>query len=115
MPGEVHTQDQILSGVLAQVTKKIDPGLAEEANGQMHRVLSGYGGGVVLTSWNEQHISRCHVDLLVRRHARIDFCPINYFDGMRQFCVPDAPSFASVNLHDQDVHEVPMWLECAAL
>src|SRR6478736_5384445 len=81
----------------------------------MHGTRGGHSGRVRLAPRDEQHISRCHLDLLVWCHTRIDLCPISYVDGMRHLRVPDAPSLVSVNLHDKNVHEVPMWLERAAL
>src|SRR5712692_727790 len=109
MPREVHTQELILGSLLAKVIKKVDPGLAEETNSQMHGMLAGHSGGVGLAPGDEQHISRCHLDLLVWRDTCI------YFDGIRLLRVPDAPLLVSVSLHDQDVHDVPMRLERAAL
>src|SRR5262249_33739494 len=71
--------------------------------------------GMRLAPRDKQHISRCHLNLLVRCLTRVDLCPISYFDGIRHLRLPDAPLLFSMNLHDQHVHEVPMWLECTTL
>src|SRR5262245_35121347 len=103
MPWQVHAQQGILEDVLAKVLKKIDSGRAEETDGQMHGVLGGHCSGVRLAPWDKEHISGCHLDLLVRNNTRIDLCLTNYFERIGHLRVPDAPVLVSVNLHDQDV------------
>src|SRR5262245_24837391 len=110
---QVHVQDRILSSFLAQVIKKIDPGPVHKANAQMYGMLGGHSGTVRLPPRDKQDIAGCHLDLLVRRQASIEL--IRHFDGMQPLRVPDAPRFVSVNLQDQDVVDVPMRPERAAL
>src|SRR5438552_13123544 len=113
MPRQVHAQERILGSLLAKVMKEIDPGSAQETNAQMHGTLGRHSGGMRLAARDEKHVPRRQLELLIR-HTRIDLCAISYFDRMRHLHVPDAPLLVSMNLHNQDVHEVPMRLERAA-
>src|SRR5260370_18919658 len=95
--------------------KEIDPCMAQETNSQMHGAPAGHSGRVGLAARDEKHVPRRQLDLFVWRHTRNDLCSFASFDGMRHLRVPHAPLLVSVNLHDQNVHKVPMWLEPAAL
>src|SRR5260370_42123738 len=113
MPGQIHPEDGIFGSLLAKLIEQVEPGPAKETNCQMHGMPTRNGSRMGVAPRNEQDISRCHLDLVVLR-PRIDVQPIGP-NGMWHLRIPDAPSLVAVNLHDQDVMNVPMRLERAPL
>src|SRR5436189_5766451 len=81
----------------------------------MDRAPSRYSGGVGLAARNEKHVPGRQLDFLVRCRTRIDRQAVGQVDGMRYHRFPEAPSLPAVDLHGEDVMDVPMRPERTAL